>query len=260
MVTTSAEQPHSRARAIAPSATSRPPNQVELVPDQPRGRRLDVLHGAPGERRQDIRGASLPGHPRRDLFAAGPEHAAAADRGEKEGEVEPGVEHGRREVAARGRHGRPRSEHHVVKCPAVLAERQFGVGSAVDVVEDHSGQSSPGRAAQVGDVQDMGWVHAGRHLTSGIIPPSPSTPPLEVSCARARGARGTPRGGPATPPRAYNGRIGENSIRGPGRDSSSACTATRSGGHGSSESSYYLRRSKFGAHGRACNAAPEVIR
>ena len=75
-------------------------------------------------------------------FARGIEQRLLPIGREQEGQLEGRAEHGRVEIARRDGDSRPRAKRHIVEHAAVLAQRDFAVGAAVDVVEDHAAEGA----------------------------------------------------------------------------------------------------------------------
>jgi hypothetical protein len=128
-------------------------------------------------------------------FPARIEHAAEADGGEDEGEIESRPEHRRPQVT--GLHGDALSwpERHVLKGAGVLVQGDLVLGAAVDVVEDDRRQAAARQLTQVGDVDDTGeadgtaqariGAHSGRTVAD-----SPAVPAALAVDARASSNRG----------------------------------------------------------------------
>ena len=137
-------------------------DEVELIPDGTARRCCHVLDRAAGQRRQDVRRARRACRASGRFFTARVEHPAAADRREQNGQIERRAEHRRSQIARAGGDRGPRPERHVFERPAVFAQRDFGVGAAVDVVEDDARKALLRREPQVG-YADGATQHAGRH-------------------------------------------------------------------------------------------------
>ena len=91
---------------------------------------------------------------RRDLFAARPEHAAAADRREDQGQRQRRLQHRRPQVRCRGLHRATGPEGDVFIRAAVLPQRDLGVRAAVDVVEYGPREPPPGGQAEILDIDE----------------------------------------------------------------------------------------------------------
>ena len=98
------------------------------------------------------------------------EAPAISDRREEEGHRQLRPEKRRRCVACGDAHGIARPEQDIVPAPAVVAQGDFGFGAAVDVVEDHVGNTTTGEPAEVVDVQDTieGAAEWGSHQLFGF--------------------------------------------------------------------------------------------
>ena len=96
------------------------------------------------------------------------EHATAADRCQQERELEALTEDGHVQIALGDRDRVARAEDHVVEDAAVLPQREFGVGAAVDVVEHRARHAALGHEPEIGDVDDARRVDGTRHRVRPI--------------------------------------------------------------------------------------------
>ena len=88
-------------------------------------------------------------------FAVGTEHAAAANGGENERQLELGAQESSSSRRRGDRHRPARAERQPVVRPHIVAERHFRVGAAVDVVEEPRAEDCVWRFAEVADVEDV---------------------------------------------------------------------------------------------------------
>ena len=139
-------------------------DQIHLIPRRPAGRGFHLFEPAPGQRRQDVGRPGGAGRFRGHDFAAGIEQAAAADRREQERQVERRAEHRCAQIGALGGHGAARAKGDRLERAAVLAQRDFIVRAAVDVVERQAGQAALGEPPEVGDVDHSRGGYTSRHV------------------------------------------------------------------------------------------------
>ena len=99
-------------------------------------------------------GASRPGGAAGRYFAGRMHQAAVADGSQqrRKRKVEP--EHARPQIAGRHGYRLTRPERERLECPAVLAQRDFVFGAAVDVIEHRLRQAPPRQRSQVLDIDD----------------------------------------------------------------------------------------------------------
>ena len=131
------------------------PAQIELVPARSAGGGPHLLEPRSRQRRENVHGAGGAGGSRRDRLSARIEQATAADRREENGEGELRPENARPQVGAPRHRRRAGPERDVVEDAAVLAQRHLSIGTAVDVVERHAGQSASGETPEVADVDNL---------------------------------------------------------------------------------------------------------
>src|SRR5690242_926798 len=91
---------------------------------------------------------------RGNFLAAWIEHPAAADRREQKGQCELVAEDGRRQITVGCGHGGTWPQREVLEGARVLAQGDFRVGAAVDVVEYYSRQAALCQPPEIGDVDD----------------------------------------------------------------------------------------------------------
>ena len=168
MVTTSAENPAALARCDGRARRVAAADEVQLIPGGPTGGALHILQSATGQGGEDVHRPSDPGLLRGDLFATRVEHPAAADRRQQDRHAHGHSQHSGPEMAVWNSHGASRPEGDRIEYAAVLTERHFAVGAAVDVVEDGTRQPALREASQVADVDHVGWGDS-RHV--GVVPP-----------------------------------------------------------------------------------------
>src|SRR2546426_3890637 len=97
-----------------------------------------------------------PGGPSRRHLAAGMHEAAVADGSEQNRNGKVDSQHAGPKIATRNCHGLARPERDAVKRAAVLFQRGFPFGAAVEIVEDHLRQTAPRQRPQVLNVDDAG--------------------------------------------------------------------------------------------------------
>src|SRR5581483_8969653 len=91
---------------------------------------------------------------RHSFFSARINESAAANRSENERHGKSCAEHGGTQVAGGHFDRATRTKRNLFKSATVCAQRPFVFRAAVDVVEDDARKPTPGRAAQILDVQD----------------------------------------------------------------------------------------------------------
>ena len=190
MVRIRAEYPASLARWTAPRRDVASAAQVELKPRRAIGRGLDLFEPAcPTASRGSKSCRPLPATRSRDLLAPRPEHPAAADRRQdRSGSAMRRPEDCRRQIGRRRVDRAARAEADVLEGADVLAERDFSVGAAVDVVEHGPRQPPPRRATEILDVDEchgtdslMAELGAGGWKTRGA--PTPHLQPPSMMSA-----------------------------------------------------------------------------
>ncbi len=142
IVTTSAVKPAAfRAlqhvdRRLAPAA------QIHLIPRRAGVAARTCSIGVPDSVERTYRGSRFSRRAGRQHFAVWIEHAAAADRGEHERQFELRAEDRRLQIDGRHRDGTAGTERQLFVRLDVVAERDFGVGAAVDVIEHNARQAA----------------------------------------------------------------------------------------------------------------------
>ena len=155
-----------RARALEGGQRDiAPADEIDLVPHRTGGARPDFVDARAGERRQDVARAGVARGARREDLTTRVEHSRAAHRREQEGQRELGAEDRRAKVDRRDGARVARPQQHVVEGPHVLAQGDFGVGAAIDVVEDDARHPALGKAPEIGNVEHVGGVDAGHDST-----------------------------------------------------------------------------------------------
>ena len=86
-------------------------------------------------------------------------HPAKADGGQQKRQGELRAEHRRSQIALRDRHALPGPERQLRERGAIVRQRDFVLGPAVDVVEDQRGQTPPRPLAQIGNADDAGRLN-----------------------------------------------------------------------------------------------------
>jgi hypothetical protein len=137
--------------------------QIYLVPRGTVGRGANLLHRRPRQGREDVAGTGLSGRSRRQHFAVRIEHAAAAHGCEDERQFERHAEHAGLQIDGGYRDRAARAERNLLERPDVIAQRDFGIGAAVDVIEHHPGQPALRQPAQITDIEYMWGTNAPWH-------------------------------------------------------------------------------------------------
>src|SRR5439155_11219816 len=159
-------------------------DQIDLVPDGPARRGLDVFQPASGQGRQHVGRPGCAGGAGGGLLPAWPEHPAAPDGPEQQRKLEARPQDGHPKVALRNRDRVAGTEDHLVEDPTVLLQRELGIGAAIDVVEHRSRQPALGQAPEVADVENA-WridlpryqreVRAALRACASVGPAAPNT-------------------------------------------------------------------------------------
>jgi hypothetical protein len=95
--------------------------------------------------------------------------AAVSDRSKQERKRKIEAQNARTQTAVRDRDRMPRSKRDVIKYPAILTQRDFAFGAAVEVVEYRFWHPLPGYGAEVFNTNNTGRrysVRGSRHVNS----------------------------------------------------------------------------------------------